>query len=454
METLNFKLGENLGAVLQNIANEHLYCDRNPQQAVDTLVGAGVPKKYVVPILKNELYLKTESDTRMGICKREALNDEELSLYHQSNYIWFVKNHLAYYDYKYRDALRKRIMDTFAKECVYTVDLDDKDLLNLFGVSVPFGKISGSIKLTAGDIIRVWREQDKKALTILESCDTQPLFNKRIYEKFMDLNYLKSFVEESEKFLALCKWFQKNFGLTFGKDGVSLHEYNDYTTDYEDFKKLYDLLLLYDVDNLDKLNELFYQSGYNKVADVVVEDIMGGETAMTSHTNKINEEIVKKEIHKNYEEPTRRDIAEPVTFDEYLEAGYIDPYGNVYGMGMNESPLIHVELADALYEKHGVGEYLPAYDKDYNKDYAIDKAGWVRFHLGKIRFLGYDLVACGYALRDKPLTKRQIDRMVEYAERWCDGKLCTDTGGFNDTEFNPKDLYDMPEEKLRNLFEL
>lgn len=449
METLHFTLGENMGVVLQNIANEHLYYDKNPEWAVKTLTDSGVPKQYVLPILKNELFLKTESDTRMGICKKEVLSQEELSMYNESDYIGYVKHYLFNNDYKYRDALRKKIMNTFAKECVYTVDLDDKDLLELFGVSVPVGKISGSIKVTAGDIIRVWKENDSNSLEVLTYGDSHPLFNHRIYEKFMDLDCLKDFVEDSEQFIHLVEWFQKNFGFKFGPDSVPSYEYNDYKKEYEDFKKLYDLLLLYDVENLDKLNELFYKNGYNKVADVLVEDMVGGEIAMEANTNKINKEIAKKK-----ETQKKRDLAEPVTFDDHWEAGYIDPFGNVYGMGMNESPLIHVELADALYEKHGVGEYLPAYDKDYNKDYAIDKAGWVRFHFGKIRFLGYDLVACGYALRDKPLTKRQIDRMVEYAERWCDGKLCTDTGGFNDTEFNPKDLYDMPEENLRNLFEL
>lgn len=149
----------------------------------------------------------------------------------------------------------------------------------------------------------------------------------------------------------------------------------------------------------------------------------------------------------------KRDLAKPVTFSDHWDAGYIDPFGKVYAMKRDESSLIHVELADALYEKYGIGEYLPAYNNDYNKDFAIDKAGWVRFHLGKIRFLGYDLVACGYALRDKPLTKRQIDRMVEYA-KWHNDKLYSDTGGTNGTSFSPKDLYDMPEDKIRNLFEL
>lgn len=448
METLFFRLGENAGAMIQNIANEHLYYDWNPEKAINTLLATGLPKKYALPILKNELFMKTEDDNHLAVCKKEALSKDELSLYNESDYKGVVKHYLSDNDYSYRDSLRKRIMDTFAKECIYTVDLDDVDLMHLFGVSVPVGKISGSIKVTAGDIIRVWREQDKEALAVLESCDMQPLFNKSIYDRFMDLNYLKTFVEKSEKFIALFEWFQKNFGLKF--DGVELvsSEYNDFKRDFEDFKKLYDILMLYDVDNLDKLNEMFYKNGYNAAAVAIVETKMGGETAMESYTNKINKEIAKKK-----ETQKKRDLTEPVTFDDHWEAGYIDPFGNVYAMGMNESPLIHVDLADALYEKHGVGEYLPAYDKDYNKDYAIDKAGWVRFHFGKIRFLGYDLVSCGYALRDKPLTKRQIDRMVEYA-KWYDGKLCTDTGGFNDTEFNPNDLYDMPEEKLRDLFEL
>ena len=83
-ETLHFSLGENFGILLQNIAYEHLFCELDPEKAVDALVGSGCPEEHVLKILKNELYFTVEGD-EVFIVSEDKLPEGHLEEYHKFN---------------------------------------------------------------------------------------------------------------------------------------------------------------------------------------------------------------------------------------------------------------------------------------------------------------------------------------------------------------------------------
>jgi hypothetical protein len=63
-ETLHFTLGENAGALLAQIAQEHLLYDRDIKKAVETITQSliGVPNRLVMQILKGDVVLTVEND--------------------------------------------------------------------------------------------------------------------------------------------------------------------------------------------------------------------------------------------------------------------------------------------------------------------------------------------------------------------------------------------------------
>jgi len=91
---------------------------------------------------------------------------------------------------------------------------------------------------------------------------------------------------------------------------------------------------------------------------------------------------------------------------------------------------------------------------EQNKDWSLDRLGWVRFHDGKIRYHGYCLVDCGHAMRDLPLASRQKERLAEYTEQFYPNGLHNEGIGDEDTRITAEDWRTMTDDEFRKIFEM
>ena len=119
-------------------------------------------------------------------------------------------------------------------------------------------------------------------------------------------------------------------------------------------------------------------------------------------------------------------------------------------MDGEESRLAHIDIADAVFES------WPSLAKSKNvenRDWHLDKMGWVRFHEGKVRYSGYNLVSMGSAMRDLPLTTRQRDRLAEYTEKFYPYGIYNEGLGNNHTMITADMWRNDPDEKFRDIFD-
>lgn len=88
------------------------------------------------------------------------------------------------------------------------------------------------------------------------------------------------------------------------------------------------------------------------------------------------------------------------------DAGWISPEGKVWAANGSTANLIHINLAEDIFE------YM-SWDDMQNKDLELEKKGWLKFHNREVAFTGYSMI--NMSDRHK-LTERQKDRLVEYAK--------------------------------------
>ena len=181
-ETLHFSLGENLGALLQNIAYEDLFYDMNPEKAVDALVGSGCPEKYVAPLLRSQLFLKTSSPSEMSIVSKNELTSEELSMYHMfdPHFLHHTIHKEGFDLVEQGEYLQKHLYQFFSNWLLYDLDIDHAEAI----FDLPKGwHWSVGARFTPMDIARIWMTNDYRMQQIIESEELTRCFSQKIRER-------------------------------------------------------------------------------------------------------------------------------------------------------------------------------------------------------------------------------------------------------------------------------
>ena len=143
--------------------------------------------------------------------------------------------------------------------------------------------------------------------------------------------------------------------------------------------------------------------------------------------------IITTEIGKEWSENR---ILQKNIEDDY-EAGWISPEGNFYGMRKGTTELIHMTLAEQLYE----GPYNAVMSSDGVSlfggincpEYWLDAKGWVRVHRGEVR-----------ALLDCKLTQKQVESLIRYGKQY--GSLTVNGKFIKISDF--KNMDDLMRDKL------
>lgn len=425
--TLHFSLGETFGILLQNIAHEHLFCSLDPEKAIDSLVGSGCPREYVLRILKNELYLTVDGDDSMSIVTEDKLPEGHLEEYHKFNpkFIFDKLNGFGgspLIDQGYY--FQKHLYDFFASHLLYYINVDaTQSIMNL-----PEGyDWELKTKLSPLDIAHIWLDNKSDMKEILESAEITKCFSQRVSDIFNELEGLRKFVTDGYKLIHVKNWIEEN-------------NMGNIPTEFPRFEEIVYQL----ADLLDVLQEL---------DDDKIHAWVESHKYLEESNKVVDNAIINKEIESPYEQlmnrvfgsGTKRDIAEPVEWDHEWTAGFIDREGHIYAMDGHESRLAHLEIADAYYEKYPETPLI-----ENNKDWSLDTLGWVRFHDGKIRYSGY----YGIGMKELPFTSRQKEKLAQYTENFYPNGIYNEGNGNNHVTIKAIDWRTMSDDEFRKIFDI
>jgi len=431
MGTLHFSLGDDFGALLHQIAYEHLTIDFNFNKALACFKDSGAPESEIKDLLKNEHLIKVDEDhVTCNIISREDIKD--VSIYPPVLNLDFAKRYINDSLPMMIDAYRN-IRTHYSKICNYNLTLSVKDLDYLYDAGLT-NRIDGSsfhayMTLSIDDVMNIWNENKEKLIELMmddESCIRT--YNTMLSDIFNDLGYLNRNIDRNTALINtvinLCQMFGWKTNSTF-VDFVNLNKALSYILVMTKERKYNDLKIFFDTDWLAKeINE-------------IVDD---KTTPITDVKNKvISANEVIKLVDKYVEQ---HEEIKPVDINVYYDAGFISPDGLVYAMRGQTHELIHIQLADALAEI-----YDNITDGFYGKDHEIMAQGWIKFHHDELYYFPkYN----NLGFSRKP-SKRQLDKIDQYALKHWDGKI-----SINNNFVNVKDekLYDKSQDEIDKIFDL
>lgn len=435
--TVHFSLGANAGIMLQNIAYEHLFCEMEPQKAWDALVLSGCPEQYVAPILRSQLFLYVIDGGTMGICSKDELPEGDYEEYHKfdPHFLHHTVHKEGFDLIDQGEYLQKHLYQFFSNGLLYDLDIDHAEAI----FDLPKGwHWSVGARFTPMDLARIWMTNDYQMQQIIESGELTRCFSQQVSDIFNDLEGVRRFVNEGLKLIRVREWMMENLACSGECEG-----FTHYMAIVADLAKLLSVMKELDEDGLKEWNAT------HKYLEKVTADYSASRLCDDIAGATVFDELdrfvtLRKELDK-------RDISEPVQFDHNWTAGFIDRDGNVLAMDGEESRLAHIDIADAVFEN------WPSMAKSKNvenRDWHLDKMGWVRFHEGRVRYSGYNLVSMGSAMRDLPFTQKQRDRLAEYTEKFYPYGIHNEGLGNNHTMITADMWRNDPDEKFRDIFDM
>ena len=415
MAQLGFSLGDNIGEILLDIAQNKIK-KGDFEGAIKTYTDSfeGFTRDYALKVLKNEAVIVV-ADNGAGI---ELVSDED-SIKENTELIvdW---NHTI-----------KKMMEDLNESCLFidsirnkaSIDLNDYCLYEMISsrgdtymdpVNTLVARyISGekldlpkfpvlSHLISKGDdcfynknVDEEMTAREKKAYTILKYVDCI----KYMHRDFMTLNNIynslldNEFIQRAPKFEDAIENVLCNYLMPFCNTDKGYHH------------PMCD-------EEITKLKESMY------------DDI---------HKTSVGKEYIENGI-----------IAKNI-LDGY-DAGYLSPDGTFYGMSGDMNELLHVQLIDMLCEKlvKKGGSILDA-------EYELMKKGYMKIH--------HDNIYGFYGLKDdKEMlycpTEKQIELICQYANKFYGGKINTASSPIESNLISTSALKQMDEESLHNAFRI
>ena len=158
----------------------------------------------------------------------------------------------------------------------------------------------------------------------------------------------------------------------------------------------------------------------------------------------VDKNDVEKMIEKYIENES---TIQPVSIDNFYDAGFISPDGLVYAMRGQVSDLIHLQLADELFKIYDI----KINEKSFSKDYILMSEGWIKFHTGEIHYYGHEKTNLNsFGWKTRIPSKKQLDILDKYAIKHCNGNMSINGKLVN---INDTPTSEMNTEELEKLFE-
>lgn len=324
-QMVHFRIGENFGALLASIAQEHLTERNNPVQALKTITESlhGCPTDLAVLILKGDVVLvvNEEEQNCMPVDRIPEIHD---AIFPKIDPVYFLESRTREIK-KYGGY----IMDGL-KDLQYQI----RKNRGYFDISFKYEDI---FKFVAGDNEALLDElRDNREIDGIAS----------LFET------TKRFIEETMRTQSTMDWIMKTFD-EFSK-----------SKNYEYFMQL-----------------------RGDVADTLVDIAYHlNQTLKLEFTLDAPEDNVQKYIDsaREIDEVLSKDIV-PVDILDNWSAGWLAPNGDYYALNGEIANMLHNQIADALVTAEIVREEE---DTLKNPDAWMEQNGWVKIHGNNINFAG------------------------------------------------------------------
>jgi hypothetical protein len=352
----HFRVGEDLGLRLMEIAQEHLTEGNNPVKALKTITESltGCPTDLAVKILKGEMVLPVDVDSQQVICQ------DRIPVVHDR----FPKVDPCYWIEKRKENIEYHGDNLIAgfKELQKQIRLNDRHVT----ISLSYDEIFKFVSGTDQDMFEYLRDNYYEVDAIANLFETT-----------------KKYIEFSMSIMNTMDWMLKTFDEF--SDSKLFVEYNGKKGDCS--------MMLTDVMSVMKetLNFEFDMKRIDDVDDNVSKYIESAREIDAVIDNGI----------------------EPVDIMDNWSAGWLSPDGVFYGLNGEIANMLHITIADALQDKgiipkkpdDEVGAELNAFEW-------LETHGWVKIHGNNIHFDGCNNFQKGKHNVD--LTDKQITVIRDY----------------------------------------
>jgi hypothetical protein len=349
---VHFRIGENFGALLMSIAQEHLTERNNPVLALKTITESlhGCPTDLAVQILKGSVVLLVDEETQT-VSPVERTNALD-KIFPKINPLYFIDSRAG----KIKE-YGGYIIDGF-KALQYEV----RKSRGYFDISFKYEDV---FKFVAGDNEALLEElRDNRDIDGIAS----------LFET------TKKFIEETMRTQSTMDWIMQTF---------------------DEFKepKNYETYLKLRGEVADTLTDIaFYLNQTLKL-----------EFSLDAPADNVQNYI---EAAREIDEVLSKGI-EPVNIMDDWSAGWLAPNGDYYGLNGEIANMLHNQIADALQEK-GIVPKKPDEEvgAEINPDQWLEEHGWVKIHLNNVQFSGCNNFRLSKPNVD--LTNVQIEKIFKY----------------------------------------
>lgn len=324
---VHFSLGEDAGALLMTIAQEHLMYDNNIPKALDTIMGSltGCPQDLALDLIRGSkvIYVIEEDGHQyFSVGDRPEKSDIDFPQLDCMGYAERNTKHIA------KDAMELRaginmMMNQIRRNGRCTIDFEYSSIFQFIGGNTE--------------------------AVLQEIRDTQEV---------SDLTFMvktgKAFIEKSMKTLAIIEFMKKTWWKEFESD-TEFFMFDDWlATAHANVRNVMSLL-----------GDLMSQN---------YEQIVAEESSLQSYLDSTKE--IEQTIEKGLQ---------PVNIMDNYSAGWLSPDGTYYALNGEIANMLHNQIADALHEQ-GI---IPTVEADgTNYDNWLHAQGWVKIHGNNILFEG------------------------------------------------------------------
>lgn len=330
---VHFRVGEDLGLRLMEIAQEHLTERNNPVQALKTITESlvGCPTDLAVLILLGNMVLPVDVETQEVICENRVKGEHDR--FPKIDPLYFMESRAA------------RIVEHGGNLVVGLRMLQKqiRDDRGVFGINFDYDDI---FKFIAGDNDDILEElRDNREIDGIAS----------LFET------AKRFIEETMKTQATMEWLMQTcdeFSEKKGKGGN-----NNYT---------HYLRLRGDV--ADTLNDVTIELNQTLKLNFSLDAPVDTVTSYIESVKKIDAVIEKGIV--------------PVDIMDNYSAGWLSPEGEYYALNGEIANMLHNQIADALQEQGIIPDEEDKHGDKINPDAWLEQHGWVKIHDNNIQFAG------------------------------------------------------------------
>ena len=347
---LPFTLGDNTGKLMIQIAYEHLL-DGNIDKCLNVFKGLIGPDN-------NSISFDTFKPILLG---KQVLVVKDNDLYIEEK------------SEKYSDYPNINMREIFIKKS-RILDKSISDYRKLIGYLSYNKSYSVTISVPVNDIYRFAFTGDSKSLS-------QQFLDNIEYER-NDLNILISIVKELKNFFEntlpklsnLLIWIYQNFK----EDILDKNQYNRYINEMkEDLSNIFDKESMFILRMKYKNLIDYISTNENIISDIEDNYDDFDEDEIEEMYNFLNE---VRNIKYNYR---FNELSSTNSYNN-LDAAWISPFGDIYGLKGPVYALLHLQIADALYD---LG--LIPLDYKNNPESYLEENGWIKIHDNDVLFMGY-----------------------------------------------------------------